>query len=50
MDIMKFVMARLIKKYRFRLAPGETGSRMFDEMVDQFTANPGNLSLRFEMR
>ncbi|XDG10330.1 hypothetical protein ABKA04_009945 [Annulohypoxylon sp. FPYF3050] len=50
MDTMKLLMARIVKKYRFRLAPGETGTRVFGEMVDQFTANPGNLSLVFEMR
>jgi cytochrome P450 len=50
MDTMRRVTARLIKKYRFHLAPGETGLCVFNEMVDQFTANPGNLSLCFELR
>lgn len=50
MDIMKLVVAKLVKKYRIQLAPGESGSRVFDGMVDQFTANPGNLSLCFVLR
>ncbi|KAF6811049.1 cytochrome p450 [Colletotrichum sojae] len=49
-DTMRFVVARLVKKYRFRLAPGETGTRVFDEIRDQFTSNPGPLSLCFELR
>ncbi|KAI0838421.1 cytochrome P450 [Hypoxylon sp. FL0890] len=50
MDTMRYVTARLVKKYRFHLAPGETGLRVFDDMADQFTANPGNLTLCFEPR
>ncbi|KAF9876190.1 cytochrome p450 [Colletotrichum karsti] len=49
-DSMRFVVARLVKKYHIRLAPGETGTRVFDEIRDQFTSNPGPLSLCFELR
>ncbi|OLN85286.1 Tryprostatin B 6-hydroxylase 2 [Colletotrichum chlorophyti] len=49
-DTMRFVVARLLKKYRIRLAPGETGKRVFEEVKDQFTSNPGPLSLCFELR
>ncbi|WQF83912.1 Putative cytochrome P450 [Colletotrichum destructivum] len=49
-DTMRFVVARLVSKYRFRLAPGETGNRVFDDIRDQFTSNPGPLSLCFELR
>ncbi|GKT57817.1 cytochrome P450 [Colletotrichum tofieldiae] len=50
MDTMRFVVAKLVKKYHFRLAPGETGNRVFDDIKDQFTSNPGPLSLCFELR
>ncbi|KAI1413310.1 cytochrome P450 [Hypoxylon sp. FL1857] len=50
MDTMRYVTARLVKKYRFHLAPGETGLRVLDDMADQFTANPGKLTLCFERR
>lgn len=50
MDTMRYVTARLVKKYRFHLAPGETGMSVFDDMADQFTANPGKLTLCFELR
>ncbi|KAK2053246.1 cytochrome P450 [Colletotrichum caudatum] len=49
-DTMRFVVARLVKKYHIRLAPGETGNRVFEEIRDQFTSNPGPLSLCFELR
>ncbi|ORY67582.1 cytochrome P450 [Pseudomassariella vexata] len=44
------VTATLVKKYRFRLAPGETGMRVMGDMRDQFTPNPGGLDLCFELR
>lgn len=47
---MMCVIARLIKKYRFCLAPGETGNRVMDDMTDQFVPYPGALSLCFEKR
>lgn len=50
MDTMRYVISTIVKKYQFRLAPGETGSRVFDDMADQFTANPGKLALNFQLR
>ncbi|KAI4595497.1 hypothetical protein KJ359_006843 [Pestalotiopsis sp. 9143b] len=50
MDTMRYVISTIVKKYQFRLAPGETGSRVFDDMADQFTANPGKLALNFRFR
>lgn len=49
-DLMMCIIARLIKKYRFCLAPGETGNRVMDDMTDQFVPYPGDLSLCFEKR
>ncbi|ORY67019.1 cytochrome P450 [Pseudomassariella vexata] len=49
-DTMRFVTARLVKKYRFRLPPGETGCRVLDDMRDQFTSISGRLTLSFELR
>lgn len=49
-DMMLCVIARLVKKYRFRLAPGETGKRVMEEMTDQFIPSMGPLSLCFELR
>lgn len=50
LDTMRYMIARLVKKYRFRLPAGETGSRVMGETKDQFTTNPGPLSLNFELR
>ncbi|KAK5993999.1 Cytochrome P450 monooxygenase FCK2 [Cladobotryum mycophilum] len=50
LDALRLVVARLIKKYRFRYAPGEDGSGMWRDMKDQFVQNPGELKLRFELR
>ncbi|KAI0896941.1 cytochrome P450 [Annulohypoxylon nitens] len=49
-DVLRITTARLIMKYRFRLAPGETGRRVLDDMKDQLAPNPGNLTLLFELR
>lgn len=50
LDIMKFVLARILKKYRFRGAAGERSLSALDDVRDQFTSNPGMLNLQFEMR
>lgn len=50
LDTMKFVIARIVKKYHFRLAPGDDGLRLSKGMRDQFTTNPGPLELCFELR
>ncbi|PYI01926.1 benzoate 4-monooxygenase cytochrome P450 [Aspergillus sclerotiicarbonarius CBS 121057] len=50
MDEMRLVTARLVKKYHFRMPPGETGECVLRDMRDQFTATPGRLRVRFELR
>lgn len=45
---MRAVIARVIKRYRFTLAPGETGNRVLEQIKDQFVPNPGPLSVCFE--
>ena len=47
---MQYVVSLLVSKYDIKLAPGETGRRVIDDMVDQFTAAPGKLDLVFERR
>lgn len=47
---MRHVTAKLIKKYRISLATGETGLKVLGDLKDQFVANPGDLSLCFELR
>lgn len=49
-DVLRITTAQLIKKYRFRLAPGETGERVLRDMKDQLAPNPGQLVLLFEKR
>lgn len=49
-DMMRCLIARIVKKFTFRLAPGETGNRVLEDMKDQFVPNPGPLSLCFELR
>ncbi|KAJ2983060.1 hypothetical protein NUW58_g6315 [Xylaria curta] len=50
LDTIRLVTAKLVKKYHFRLAPGENGLGVFSDMKDQFTANPGHLEICFELR
>lgn len=45
---MRLVTARLVTKYRFKLAPG--GGQVESGFKDQFAAKPGPLSLVFELR
>lgn len=49
-DMLRATTAKLIKNYRFRLAPGETGRRVSQDMKDQLAPNPGHLDLCFERR
>ncbi|KAK4185891.1 cytochrome P450 [Podospora australis] len=49
-DALRITCAWIIKKYRFRLAPGESGRRVLEDMIDQLAPNPGHLSLVFEFR
>ncbi|KAL6861927.1 cytochrome P450 [Trichoderma novae-zelandiae] len=50
LDMMKFVLARVLKSYRFRAGPGEDSLSALDNIKDQFTSNPGSLRLQFERR
>jgi cytochrome P450 len=47
-DKMRLVIARIVTKYRFRLAPG--GDRVEVDLKDQFAAKPGSLKVIFERR
>ncbi|KAI1819124.1 cytochrome P450 [Xylaria intraflava] len=49
-DVMRITTARLIQRYRFHLAPGETGKRVLEDMKDQLAPNPGHLTLTCELR
>ena len=48
--MMRGVISRVVKKYHFELAPGETGNRVLEEVRDQFVPNPGPLMLSFKLR
>ena len=47
---LRYVTALLASKYDVSFAPGETGERVMEDMVDQFTASPGQLELVFSDR
>ncbi|KAI1115756.1 cytochrome P450 [Nemania sp. NC0429] len=47
--IMRYTMARVIRRYDFHLAPGCDGSSMERDKVDRFTAFPGCVPLQFEI-
>ena len=49
-DMLRVATAQLVKRFRFRLTPGETGRRVLENMKDQLAPNPGHLALRFELR
>ncbi|KAF3389296.1 hypothetical protein F1880_003834 [Penicillium rolfsii] len=50
MNDMRLITARLVKRYRFCIPPGETGDAVLHDLKDQFTSNPGRLRLLFELR
>ncbi|KAJ4859774.1 cytochrome p450 domain-containing protein [Trichoderma breve] len=50
LDTMKYVLARILKNYRFRAAPGDDSLSALETVKDQFTSNPGTLKLQFERR
>ncbi|KAE8151233.1 cytochrome P450 [Aspergillus avenaceus] len=50
MNDMMLVTARLLRQYRIRFPPGETGESVWRDWKDQFTSNPGRLKLIFELR
>ncbi|OKL58794.1 hypothetical protein UA08_05857 [Talaromyces atroroseus] len=47
---MQYVVSSLVSKFDVRFAPGEDGKGVVDDMVDQFTAAPGQLRVVFEKR
>ena len=47
---MRYVVALLASKYDICYAPGEDGRAVERDMVDQFTASPGQLRLVFQTR
>lgn len=49
-DMLRVTIAQLVKMFRFRLTPGETGRRVLENMKNQLAPNPGHLVLRFELR
>jgi cytochrome P450 len=49
-NTMRMVTARLVRKFQFRYAPGETGMRVMGDLRDQFTSNPGGLTLPLDLR
>ena len=44
---LRFVTALLVSNYDINFAPGEDGTRVCEDMKDQFTAAPGKLELVF---
>lgn len=47
---LRFVTVLLVLKYEISFATGEDGSRVLEELRNQFTAAPGKLRLRFAKR
>lgn len=47
---LRIVTALLLSKYEIAFAPGEDGTRCWQDMKDQFTAAPGKLELLFTPR
>lgn len=50
MNDMMLVIANIIRQYRMRFPPGETGDAVFNDWTDQFTSRLGRLRLIFEKR
>ncbi|CAI6336678.1 unnamed protein product [Periconia digitata] len=50
LDQMRLVLAQVIQKYRFEIAPGEGKDRFMVDLMDHFTSNPGQLKLVFSAR
>ncbi|KAI0469869.1 cytochrome P450 [Xylariaceae sp. FL0804] len=48
--IMRYIIACVVWKYNFRIAPGFDGHNMEEDKVDKFTAFPGPVPLCFEMK
>ena len=47
---LRAVTALLVSKYDVCFAPGEDGSSVEEDTLDQFTANPGELRVVFQAR
>ncbi|KAL6715385.1 hypothetical protein ACLMJK_006346 [Lecanora helva] len=47
---LRYVTALLVSRYDVGFAPGKSGHRVEDDMIDQFTAGPGVLNLVFTRR
>ena len=47
---LRFVMALLVTKYKICFGTDEDGRGVEADLRDQFTAAPGELRLRFELR
>ncbi|KAI0014481.1 cytochrome P450 [Xylariaceae sp. FL0662B] len=50
MSEMRFVIALLVKKFEVGFWGDDRGERLFGDLRDQFTAAPGRLDLRFQVR
>ncbi|KAM4059087.1 cytochrome p450 [Hirsutella rhossiliensis] len=50
MDTMRYVVARLVKKYEFHAGPGDDNLRVMEDIKDRFTPRPGALRLCFVPR
>lgn len=50
MSDMMLVTAHIVRKYRFKFPPGESGDLLFNGWTDQFTTYLGPLRLIFEER
>ncbi|KAI1406792.1 cytochrome P450 [Hypoxylon sp. FL1857] len=50
LHILRRVTARLVKKYKFQLAPGETGEHVYKDLMDHISSTPGKLNLYFKLR
>lgn len=47
---MRYTVARVVRKYDFKLAAGWDGLNMESDKVDRFTALPGCVPLSFSLR
>ena len=47
---LRVITALLVTKYDINFAPGEDGTRLFQDCKDVFTAAPGQLILEFKPR
>ncbi|OTA99276.1 hypothetical protein M426DRAFT_325260 [Hypoxylon sp. CI-4A] len=50
MSELRFVIALLVKKFQVGFWGNDKGEKLFADLRDQFTAAPGKLDLRFQLR